>query len=257
MLRILFSRAALFPWLGLVLMATGAAFPDGNEAGIVFVVIGANVAFYSLRDFGLHFEWGSASRSLLALSGFSFCVGLGLLAASTKIDGHTRGIATLAAGLYLCLFTVWTCQMPVGLGYRILSLAGTLLMILGGIFGYLSWQDWRVFDETEPEPQSMTLNDLLQNGHGNNRYVRLTGFRFCDQSAPEKREGKAAIEILWIPVVPVGDDGTKKDGPAPTVLPAFVWWWATCRSAEGASAVFQTGASQIHSDERRRRMGAR
>lgn len=50
MLRILFSRAAVFPWLGLVLMATGAAFPDGSTIGILLIVIGANVAFYSLKE---------------------------------------------------------------------------------------------------------------------------------------------------------------------------------------------------------------
>jgi hypothetical protein len=217
MLRILFSRAAVFPWLGLALMGAGAAFPDGNVVGIVLVVIGANVAFYSLKDFSQKFEWGTDSRSMLVLCGLSFVAGLGLLLGATEIDHSTRQIALVSAGLYLGLFAVWVVQIPVGPVLWIASIAGVLLMILGGIFGYLGWREWRVIAETEPTPQEITLADLQQNGFGTNRFVRLTDFRFCERSVAEKREGKASFDILWFPLVATGADGVKQDGPAPSV----------------------------------------
>ena len=67
MLRIIFSRAALFPWIGIVLMSAGAAFPEGVIAGMILLVIGANVAFYSLRDFSRNFVWDHNARPMLNL----------------------------------------------------------------------------------------------------------------------------------------------------------------------------------------------
>lgn len=217
MLRILFSRATLFPWLGLLLLAAGAAFPDGNTVGIVLIVVGANVAFYSLKDFSQKFEWGEGSRPMLALCGLGFLTGLGLIAVGTRVEGFNRWLALLCGGLYLCIFAVWIVQQPVGWAWRAVAVVGAVLMMLGGIFGHLAWQDWRVFAESEPTPQDITLADLLRNGHGANRFVRLRDFRFCDQSAAEKRSGKATVDILWIPLVAVDGEAVKADGSPPAV----------------------------------------
>jgi hypothetical protein len=216
MFRILLSRAALFPGLGLGMMAAGATFPEGNVAGPVLIVVGANLAFYSLRDFSQHFTWGADARPMLALCGLLFLLGLALIVCATRFDALNRWVALLAAGLYLCLFPVWIVQQPVGGPYRLLAFAGVLLLFAGGMIGYLGWHDWRVFAESEAVPQEIALEDLLANGFGSNRHVRLTRFRFCDRQAVEKPGKDARARELWIPVVPIGRD-VKKTGPAPSV----------------------------------------
>src|SRR5207247_2002206 len=120
MLRIVLSRAALFPWLGMALLAVGAAFPDGNVAGTVLVIVGANVAFYSLRDFSQNFAWGPDARPMLALRGVLFTLGLALVAAAMLPESIHRWLALLCAGVYLCIFAFWSAQQPVRWPYRVL-----------------------------------------------------------------------------------------------------------------------------------------
>jgi hypothetical protein len=219
MLRVVFSRAALFPWLGLALMGAGALFPEGSTVGIVLVVIGANVAFYSLFDFGQNFAWEADARTVLALCHTMFPAGLVLVVFAALPDRSNARIALLAAGTYLCIFAVWTVQQPVSLPYRVLAVVGFVLMTLGGIAGYLGWQEWRVFAESDATPQDINLEDLLQNGHGTNRHVRLKEFRFCDRHATEKTGKSARIKTSWFPVVPVDGQAVKKGGVTPSVPP--------------------------------------
>lgn len=217
MLRIVLSRAALFPWMGIASMAAGALFPDGNTAGIVLIVIGANVAFYSLRDFSQNFAWGADSRAMLTLCAVAFLLGLALLASATQLEGFHHWLALICTGLYLCIFAVWTIQQPVSWAYRIPAVVGSLLMVLGGIFGHLGWKDWRVFSESEEVPQEITLSDLQRNGFGSNRYVRLKEFRFCDRFAAEKPDKDSKINDVVIPVVAVDGQAVRKGGPVPGV----------------------------------------
>jgi hypothetical protein len=219
MLRIILSRAALFPWLGIALMAAGAAFPEGNDAGTILVVVGANLAFYSLRDFSQNFAWGPDSRAMLNLCGLLFLLGLALVAGATLFESHHRWLALLCTGGYLCLFTMWIAQQPLSWPFQALTVVGTFLMILGGIFAHLGWKDWRVLAESHEPPQEITLSDLQKNGFGTNRYIRLREFRFCDRSAAEKSKKDAGFNDLWIPVVAVDEQAVQKDGPAPPVPP--------------------------------------
>jgi 8-oxo-dGTP pyrophosphatase MutT (NUDIX family) len=219
MLRIMLSRAALFPWLGLALMAAGAIVPEGNVAGPVLIVVGANLAFYSLRDFSQNFAWGQGARPMLRLCGLAFLLGLALMVWATQFDSLNHWVALLAAGLYLCLFAVWNVQQPVGGAYRLLAFVGVLLMFAGGMFGSLVWHDWRVFAESEPVDQEITLEDLLANGFGNNRHVRLTRFRFCDREAEDKPGKHVKTREHWIPVVPIDGRDVKQAGLPPPVPP--------------------------------------
>src|SRR5262249_22583173 len=196
MLRIVFSRAALFPWLGIALMAAGATLPEGGTAGLVLVVIGANVAFYSLRDFSQNFAWDTDARPMLALCGLLFLLGLALVACAALVEPLNHWLALLCTGLYLCLSAVWTAQPPAGGWYRVVAFAGVLFMLPGGIFASLGWREWQVFAESEEAPQEIALGDLLTNGFGNNRYVRLKEFRFCDRQAAEKGK-KTKLKDLW------------------------------------------------------------
>jgi hypothetical protein len=216
-LRIVLSRAALFPWLGVALMAAGAAFPDGNVVGIVLVVIGANVAFYSLRDFSRNFAWGRDARPMLNLCGILFALGLALVAAATRFEPLNRWLAFLCAGLYLCLFAVWTAQQPAGGLFPALAVGGTLLALLGGIAVHIGWPQWRVFAESQPEPQDITLRDLQEGGFGANRHVRIKDFRFCDRSASEKPDRQNRVDVQWVPVVVADGQDVRRDGPAPPV----------------------------------------
>jgi hypothetical protein len=64
-------------------MAAGAGFPEGSVVGMILVVFGANIAFYSLRDFSQNFTWGAETRPMLALCGMLFLLGLALVAGAT------------------------------------------------------------------------------------------------------------------------------------------------------------------------------
>jgi hypothetical protein len=219
MLRIILSRAALFPWLGIALMAAGAAFPDGSLASKILIVVGANLAFYSLRDFSQNFAWGPDSRAMLNLCGLLFLLGLALVAGASLFESHHRWVALLCVGVYLCLFAAWTAQQPVSWPFRALATVGGLLMVFGGIFAYRGWQDWCLFAESQEPPQEITLDDLQKAGFGTNRYIRLRDFRFCDRSVAEKSAKDASLNDLWIPVVAIDGQAVKKDGAVPPVPP--------------------------------------
>src|SRR5262245_25127377 len=132
MFRIAFSPAARLAWLGLAVMAVGAILP--GTAGLVGIVVGANVAFFSLKYFGKAFAWGDQSRAMLALCGLAFLLGLALLGGGLLVAGNPR-FALLVAGLYFCVFAVWTVQYPVGWSARLAAVAGFVLLTLGGILG--------------------------------------------------------------------------------------------------------------------------
>jgi hypothetical protein len=198
-------------------MAAGAALPPEGSAGWIVVAVGANVAFYSLLAVRDDFEWSEAARPMLALCGVLFVLGLALLALATLPEALNRWLALLCTGGYLCLFAVWMVQNLVGVLFRVLTVAGSLLMILGGIVGLVGWDEWRLAAESAETPQDITLADLKRDGFGTNRYIRLKEFRFCDGSAAEKGDGKLKGLELWIPVVPVDGAAVTKDGPAPPV----------------------------------------
>lgn len=198
-------------------MAAGAAVPEGNVIGMVLVVIGANVAFYSLHDFSKHFTWGDLTWPMLNLCGVVFLLGLVMIAGAMLIETLNCWLALFSTGLYLCLFAVWTVPQLLGWPYRVLAVAGSVLMFPSGIIAYLSWQDWRVMVESQGEPQEISLDDLRANGFGQNRYLRLTGFRFCDTSVSGKAGNDADIKEVWFPVVAVDGHTVKQDGKSPPV----------------------------------------
>jgi hypothetical protein len=219
MLRIVLSRAALLPWLGILLMAVGAGLPPEGNAGWIVVAVGANVAFYSLLDFRDNFEWSEAARPMLALCGVLFVIGLALLALATLPEALNRWLALLCIGGYLCMFAVWMVQNLVGMWFRVLAVAGSLLMILGGIVGLIAWDEWQLAAESAETPQDITLADLKRNGFGTNRYIRLKEFRFCEKFVADDRGGKAKVHDQWYPVLPLDGQTVTKDGPPPPVPP--------------------------------------
>lgn len=219
MLRLLFSRSALLPALGIALMVGGAFLPEGNGASMVVILIGANLAFFSLRYFSRNFAWGADSRPMLALCGLLFLLGVGIMLSLPMFEKFNIMMALLCTGLYLCIYTIWTVPRLVSTPFRILAVVGAILMGVGGIFGYLGLREWWLFAESEPTAQEISLKDLLEHGHGSNRYVKIQDFRFCDRHAIEKREGKASFKILWVPIVPVDHQAVKREGPPPSVPP--------------------------------------
>jgi hypothetical protein len=207
------------PWLGVLLMAAGAALPPEGNAGWIVVAVGANVAFYSLAAVRGNFEWGDAGRPMLALCGVLFVLGLALLALANLPEHLNRWLALLCTGGYLCLFAVWMVQELVSIPFRVLAVAGSLLMIAAGVVGVIAWEEWQLAAESEETPQDITLADLQRDGFGTNRHIRLKEFRFCDASASEKPQGKSNTHVLWIPVVAVDGQAIRQTGAAPSVPP--------------------------------------
>lgn len=219
MLRIILSRAALFPWLGSAVLAAGTTFSDENDAYTPLIIIGIFLAFYSFVDFDLKFAWGTDTRPLLDLCGLLFLLGLALVAGAGLFESYNPWLALLCTGLYLCVFAVWVTLQPVSQPFRVLATIGGLFVTLGGFAVHTGWQDWRVLSESQEPPQEITLNDLQQGGFGTNRYIRLREFRFCGRSVAEKSKKDTQINDLWIPVVAVDGRAVQKDGPAPPVPP--------------------------------------
>ena len=76
--------------------------------------IGANVAFYSLRDFSQNFAWGPDARPMLNLCGLLFLIGVGLVAGATRFESLNRWVASSrisGAGGYIC-FPMGVSPLP-------------------------------------------------------------------------------------------------------------------------------------------------
>jgi hypothetical protein len=86
-------------------------------------------------------------------------------------------------------------------------LVGAVGLLLSGFGGYqllLYQRDWSVFSNTEPEAVDMTLADLLNDGPGDNHYIRLTHFLHCrlGVQVKEERRGQFITTYQWVPIVP-------------------------------------------------------
>jgi hypothetical protein len=196
-------------------MAAGGLLPDQGWPGVILVIIGANVAFYGLRQLSQSFAWGAQSQPMLRLCGLAFFLGLFLLAASTRLSEFNSWLAMTCVGVYITLFAVIISHIPVGDVGRYLGIGGLLSLMLGSLFGYLAWQDWQVMRESQSKPQELTLAALVQKGYAGNRYVRVRDFRFCRQWAAEEADEDALFKEAWIPLMPLDGENVTAAGPAP------------------------------------------
>jgi hypothetical protein len=79
---------------------------------------------------------------------------------------------------------------------------GVVLLLLGLLFVGASVVGYIQGANTKADPQQLTLQQLADNGYGDNAHVLLTDFRFADTFVYEKKDYGDFWEKAWIPLVP-------------------------------------------------------
>jgi hypothetical protein len=104
-----------------------------------------------------------------------------------------------------------------------------LALLLGGLALYLGWTPWREYATSKEEPQPISLRKLLDEGYGDNRYVLVKEFAFCNQHIAAEHQPAAAesagFQFIWLPVVPADQRAANDPGslvPAPRKVRVLV-----------------------------------
>jgi hypothetical protein len=228
---------------GIALLIRGR-FLEALALFVVCVVSGAaaGVAHYLLAplrrsEYGLHLSWVLVMQTYLFAA-----IGCVVLAGQVSEGLRAEGVLELLtqpipAGILAGVGLV----IGMGVGYAgqleqrraqhrpmtfsawalpAVGAAGGALLIAGATFLSLGLEDWQLAHESAEPAQELTLAELLDKGFGKNRYVRLTGFRFCNAKVTERTsKGKTfTTRYNWAPLVP--SEGKVKAGePAPPVPP--------------------------------------
>ncbi len=83
---------------------------------------------------------------------------------------------------------------------------GAVLLILGGVFGFLGFQDWRLSRASSDKPEEITLKALIDRGADGNPNVVVKDFRVLDDLIVyETQRGSPSWTKAWIPAVPAGE----------------------------------------------------
>jgi hypothetical protein len=109
-----------------------------------------------------------------------------------------------------------------------LGAVGAVAVIVGVGCVVSGWRDRALFFEAAEAPQDIALADLVQNGHGANRHVRVTDFRYCDKEVvarkkqPDDTFDMARLDV-WVPVVPRANTPDSRPPPVPGQVGALVY----------------------------------
>lgn len=161
------------------------------------------------------------TRSLV-LAGAAIAAGAITAGAGYWADAtFTAGVMLLMFGLVLAGLGLWALFRAPPNRPETLGLVAFLALVFGGILLWLGWVPWCEYLSSEPEPQTLSLRRLQEQGYGNNRHVRVTDFAFCDGHvlADDGGLGKRYqlyFKQIWVPIVPL-ELRTRKGGRGETV----------------------------------------
>jgi hypothetical protein len=213
----------------------GVCVLSGGAAGLVYHWTRALAG----REWGPHLRWVLAAQTYLLTA--AACI-----AAAATLDGRlaTRAAEAAASPLFLTGLAAVGVVLGVAFGYAdqrrqhkasgdpytaaallvpAVGALGALFVLAGVAAGYYGWREWPLLTEAAEPPQEVTLRQLLDQGFGTNRYVRVKGFRFCAGEVVEKeiRIGQLPARYLWLPLVPEQEAGAPEGRPpAPRRLAA-------------------------------------
>jgi hypothetical protein len=148
---------------------------------------------------------------------------VGIVAAASVLSSipvgwdTTAGVLLLLVGGVLALVGVLAVLRKPAHRAETFGGAAFVALLFGGLALYLAWDPWREYATSSQEPQSITLQDLLRNGYGDNRHVWITDFVFCDryfQADDPLNEELSKTRWIWIPVVPDEAGGIARLGAA-------------------------------------------
>jgi len=187
------------------------------------LILGLIGLFFTLSYIYRRLRWKEAGASGASLFALLLFVSVILLIVSVPVgmldpqQGFPFRFIVAALGMYFLVFSLVAIQPVLGCLARLLMVFGSGLLLGGLILTLLSWEEYRLQDGVEEEPQEMTLQELLDKGPGANRHIRLTQFRYCDDAVLEREGGRrpdseTRLDYYWVPVVP-GTSALPQDVP--------------------------------------------
>jgi hypothetical protein len=81
---------------------------------------------------------------------------------------------------------------------------GIFLAIVGGVVGYLGFQEWRLSAGAKDKPQEISLKDLIAKGPGDNAHIVLKDVLLCENIVYESKKNSQTWTKVWVPIVPRG-----------------------------------------------------
>src|SRR5437899_1417541 len=95
--------------------------------------------------------------------------------------GHDSpsGILLLIVGIMLALLGLRAYFRDPTRRAGTLIFAACLAVVMGALAVYLGWKPWREYATSDPEPQPISVRQLIEQGYGDNRHVLLKDFAFC------------------------------------------------------------------------------
>src|SRR5262245_14619285 len=86
---------------------------------------------------------------------------------------------------------LWRCSM---------GRTGLFLLIAGGVLGFLGYQETTLAAGMTPEPEEMTLAQLIERGIEGNPYIRVRDFSLGDNFVLEEKSGR--WNMVYVPAAP-------------------------------------------------------
>jgi hypothetical protein len=206
--------------VGLALLAASPALERQSRAEGGLLVAGGVLLCGSLLGLPHGLRWGGQNSRRLVLLCAAVCLcGLALLGSLFLLRDHPRWAPVAGIpGCYLALGAIFGVCPVVSRKVQVLAWAGGILIFVGGLGLYIFWSAWPLYSTTAAEPQEIRLADLLANGPGGNRHVRVTGCRFCPEGVvaeekPAKGTPGKIVVLKWFALVPAEE--APRQGPPP------------------------------------------
>jgi hypothetical protein len=220
-------------FVGVVVMCIGAA-ADPTSWSKETLVAGAIIAFTAagLAARSCKPESANAMTNLkwcrwAMLAGYSLLFCAASLAVAAVLTAWA--IAAVATGVYLLAFAHYAYRKVLPWWGAILVIGVSLGQMLGIMFLLVGFDLGVHYSAIRHGPQELSTEQLIRDGWGDNRYVRLTGFRACDPDKIAAEDyyldyfGRLRSEG-WIPVVAAnGKHPEPAAVPRKIQLVLYVW----------------------------------
>ncbi|HEV3257692.1 MAG TPA: hypothetical protein VG013_12475 [Gemmataceae bacterium] len=80
---------------------------------------------------------------------------------------------------------------------------GIVLLVVGGVVGFMGIQEWRLRSAASHTPQEIALQDLIAHGPGDNAHVIVKDYNLCENFIYESEKPNTdRWNKVWVPVVP-------------------------------------------------------
>jgi hypothetical protein len=84
---------------------------------------------------------------------------------------------------------------------------GLILIVVGGVLGWLGIKEWRLSSGASDKPKQVTLKDLIAQGPGDNAHIVLMDFVLCENLVYQSNKNSTTWSKAWIPIVPKPSGG--------------------------------------------------